>query len=204
MTNQLCLQQQCVRLYIRIVRQLACYGSTDTDEKKWIEWGFSITTKAWLSVQEMLDNYQFVDQQEEINFYKTLKPKFIGLMDFFTLLYRSALFQPEDTSDKKEYWKSELTTCKNFLLKHKTFCRYYEQGNTTMDHVYFVQQNNQYPFIFGINENQWHATTSYSQLLARVISIQKYQRYVTKKLNNEAAGHFHYPVVSTAFLQASN
>jgi hypothetical protein len=201
MTNQICLQQQCGRLYTRIVRQLACYGTTATDEKKWIEWGFCITTKAWLSIQEIVDSYQFTDQQEEISFYKTLKPKFIALMDFYTLLYRSVLFQPEDIPGKKEYWKSELATCKNFLSKHKTFCRYYEQGNTTMDHIYFVQENNQYPLIFGINENKWPATASYSQLLARVISIQKYQRYVTEKLNNEATGNW---VVSTTFLQASN
>lgn len=204
MTKQLCLQQQCDRLYKRIVRQIAYYESSATDEKKRIEWGFSITTKAWLHIQTTVEGYEFTDQLEEISFYKTLKPKFIGLIDFFTLLYRSVLFQPEDTPGKKEYWKSELTTCKNFLSKHKTFCQYYKQGNTTMDLVYFVQQNNQYPFIFGINENKWHTIASYSHLLARVISIQKYQRYVTKKLNNEAAGNLQCPVVSTAFLQAKN
>lgn len=204
MTNQLCLQQQCGRLYKRILQQLACYESTATDEKKWIEWGFSITTKAWLSIQETVDGYQFTDQQEEIRFYKTLKPKFIALMDFFTLLYRSVLFQPEDAPGKKEYWKSELTTCKNFLVKHKTFCRYYQEGNTTMDSIYFVQQNNQQPLIFGVNENKGKVTRSYSHLLARVISIKNYQRYVSKKLSDEAAGNWQYQVVSTSFLQARN
>ncbi|OQP64059.1 hypothetical protein A3860_21860 [Niastella vici] len=204
MTNQLCLQEQCGRLYKKIVRQIACYETTTTDEKKWIEWGFSITTKAWLYIQETVQGYQFTDQEEEIGFYKTLKPKFIALMDFFTLLYRSVLFQPEDTTGKKEYWKSELTTCKNFLLKHKTFCRYYEQGNCSMDPVYFVQENNQHPLIFGINENKRAENTSYSYLLARVLSIRKYQRYVSKKLNEGAAGNLHFPEVSAALLQARN
>jgi hypothetical protein len=204
MTNQLCLQQQVRRLYNRTVQQLACYESTATDEKKWIEWGFGITAKAWLSIQEKIEGYQFTDLQEEISFYKTLKPKFIALMDFFTLLYRSVLFQPEDTSGKNEYWKSELSTCKDFLLKHQTFCRYYKQGNTTMDHVYFVQQNNHQPLIFGVNENNRAFSTSYTFLLARVISVQKYQRYVSGKLNDGAVGHFQYPVITVAFLKARN
>jgi hypothetical protein len=188
MTNQQCFQQQCCRLYKKIIRQIACYESKATDEKKWIEWGFSITTKAWLHIQETVEGYSFTDQQEEIGFYKTLKPRFIALMDFFTLLYRSVLFQPEDAAGKKEYWKSELTTCKMFLLKHKTFCRYYEQGNTGMDHVYFVQQNNQQSLLFGISENKGPVIPSYSYLLARIISMQKYQHYVLKKLNVKTAG----------------
>src|SRR5688500_699220 len=88
MTNQLCFQQQCGRLYKKMLQQLAGYEATATDEKKWIEWGFGIATKTWFSIQEEVDSYQFADQQEEISFYKTLKPKFIGQMHFFTLLYR--------------------------------------------------------------------------------------------------------------------
>lgn len=42
---------------------------------------------------------------------------------------------------------------------------------------------------FGINENKQAASTSYSYLLARVLSIQKYQRYVSKKLNGETSGN---------------
>ena len=182
MTNQLCLQQQCSRLYKKMVQQLAGYETMATDEKKWVEWGFGIATKTWFSIQEEVNSYLFADQQEEIGFYKVLKPKFIGLMDYFTLLYKFVLFQPEDSLRKKEYWKNELTTCKNFFSKHSAFCRYYEQGSTGMDHIYFVQCNNQQPLIFGINENKGHVVTSYSHLLARVISITKYQRYLQKKI----------------------
>jgi hypothetical protein len=182
MTNQLCLQQQCGRLYKKIVQQLAYYEATATDEKKWIEWGFGLTTKAWLSIQEKVEGYEFADRQEEIGFYKTLKPKFVALMDFFTLLYRSVLFQPEDSPGKKEYWERELITCQNFLSKHSAFCRYYEQGSTAMDTIYFLQQNNQQALIFGVNESKGHIISSYSHLLARIISIKKYQRYIFEKI----------------------
>ena len=201
MTNQLCLQQICGRLYKKILLQLAYFETTATDEKKWIEEGFSLTTKAWLSIQEKIEGSPFTDQQEEISFYKTLKPKFVGLIDFFTLLYRSVLFQPEDIMGKKEYWKRELANCKNFLSKHNSFCQYYEQGETGMDPVYFVQQSNRQPLIFGINENIWHVTTSYSHLLARIISNKKYQRYVTRKIND---CNCQFPLLTTAFLYADN
>jgi hypothetical protein len=182
MTNQLCLPQHCGRMYNKMVQQLSGYETMAPDEKKWIEWGFGIATKSWFRIQQEVDGYLFADQEEEIGFYKTLKPKFIGLMDFFTLLYRSVLFQPEGAPGKKEYWKREQTTCKNFLSKHSAFCQYYEQGKTSMDHIYFVQHNNQQPIIFGINESKGHEITSYSHLLARVISVKKYQGYIQEKI----------------------
>src|ERR1044072_370897 len=137
MTNQLSLKQQCGRVYKKVLLQLAYYEATASDEKKWVEWSFGFTIKAWLSIQERVEGVAFADPQEEIIFYKTLKPKFVGLIDFFTLLYRSILFQPEDVKGQREYWKRELATCKNFLSKHKSFCRYYELGETRMDPVYF-------------------------------------------------------------------
>jgi hypothetical protein len=182
MTNQLCLQQQCGRLYKKMVQQLAGYETIATDEKKWIEWGFGIASKTWFRIQSAVDGYLFTDQQEEISFYKTLKPKFIGLMDYFTQLYKSVLFQPEDSPGKKEYWKNELDICKDFLSKHSAFCQYYEQGNTGMDHIYFVQHNNMQPLIFGINENNRRVITSYSHLLAQIISVKKYQYYIQQKM----------------------
>lgn len=107
-------------------------------------------------------------------------------MDYFTLLYKSALFQPEDLPAKKEYWHHELDLCKNFLLKHRSFCRYYDQGKTSMDPIYFAQQNNQQSLVFGANENNRYGggsvIVSYSYLLARVLSIKKYQTYIQEKI----------------------
>ena len=182
MTNQLCLQQQWSRLYKKMLCQLAANEIVAADEKKWIEWGFSVITKTWSGIQQEANNYVFDDQQEEIAFYKVVKPRFIGLLDYFTHLYKSVLFQPEDQPGKKEYWEHELEICKNFLFKHRSFCSYYEQGNTSMDHTYFVQQNNQQPLVFGANESKGQ-TTSYSYLLARVLSIKKYCRYIQEKID---------------------
>ncbi|MFL5746532.1 MAG: RteC domain-containing protein [Niastella sp.] len=183
MTNQLCLQQQCGRLYKRMLQQLAGYETTIIDEKKWIEWGFGLTAKTWFGIQQEADNYVFDDQQEEITFFKVLKPRFIALIDYFTLLYKSALFQPLDPDGNLEYWQHERATCKKFLSKHQSFCRYYEQGKTSMDHIYFVQENNHQSIIFGVNENRGNLSTSNSYLLARVLSIKKYYRYILEKIN---------------------
>jgi len=182
MKNQLCLQQQWSREYKKMLHQLAAYESM-TDERKMIEWKFTITTSTWFGIQQEAAGYLFGDQQEEIAFYKVIKPRFTGLIDYFSLTYKSMLFQPEDLCGKKEYWDHELEICQNFLQKHRSFCRYYEQGNTTMDHIYFVQETNQQPFISGGNENSRQVINSYSHLLACVLSTKKYQHYIQDKIS---------------------
>lgn len=186
MKNQLCLQLQWSRLYKKLLQQLASSKTAATDEKKWIEWGFGLTTKTWFGIQQEIAGYLFYDQHEEITFYKVFKPRFEGLMDYFTLLYKSALFQPDDLPLKKEYWYHELDICKNFLLMHQAFCRYYEEGKTSMDPIYFAQENNQQSLVLGANENNRYCAgpviTSYSYLLARVLSVKKYQNYIQEKI----------------------
>lgn len=183
MTNQLCLQQQWSRLYKKMLQQIEDHETIITDEKKWIEWGFRISARTWFGIQQEADNYVFDGQQEEITFYKVVKPRFIALIDYFTLLYKSVLFQPENLQGNLEYWQHERAVCKKILSKYQSFCQYYEQGNTTRDHIYFVQETNQQSLIFGINEIKSRAITSYSFLLARVLSIKKYYRYVLEKIN---------------------
>ena len=182
MTNQLCLPQQWSRLYKNVLQQLSGYETTTIDEKKWIEWGFGITIKAWFHIQQETENYVFDDLQEEIAFFKVVKPRFIALIDYFTLLYKSALFQPDDLVGNLDYWQNELATCKQFLLKYQSFCSYYEQGNTTLDDIYFVQETNRQPLIFGVKESRGRTITSYSYLLARILSNKKYQRYILEKI----------------------
>jgi len=152
-----------------------------SDEKKLIEWAFGITMNTWFRIEKMVDSYRFIDQQEEIGFYKKLKPQFTSLIDYFTLLYKSALFQPDDCISKKEYWACELKHCKEFMTVYKMRCRHFDQQNSNTD-IYFLRQNNCHPLIFGINVNHFNFnTTTYSDLLSRALALKKYIQYIREK-----------------------
>jgi hypothetical protein len=164
------------------IEQLIEKGTLETDEGKWIEQAFGLAMKSWLDIEEMARNCQFLNREEEIYFYKNLKPEFVGLIEYFTLLYKSVVFQPDDSVKKGEYWKHELKNCRELVFIYNSGCQYYEQHLSDTD-IYFLEQNNKQPLLFGINVTRINFTdTSYSYLRARLIAMKKYEKYLQFKL----------------------
>jgi len=168
------------RVYKTIEQQIE-KSALETGEGKWIEQSFWLAMKSWLNIEEMAGNYCFLNRDEEIYFYKDLKPEFIGLIEYFTLLYKSVVFQPDDSMKTGEYLKHELKKCRELVFIYDAGCRYYEQQPNT--DIYFLEQSNQQPLLFGLNVTRINFTnTSYSYLRGRLIAMKRYEKYLQVKL----------------------
>jgi len=170
------------QIYKSIEQQIE-KGSLETDEGKWIERAFGLAMKSWLEIEVLVSNHRFLDQEEEIYFYKNLKPQFIGLIEYFTLLYKSVVFQPDDSMKRVAYWKHELNICRELVFTYHSGCQYYEQQLSNTD-IYFLEQSNQQSLLFGLNVSRINfADTSYSYLRGRLIAMKRYERYIQFKVN---------------------
>jgi hypothetical protein len=185
------LLQQCRQKYTALQQQIQSRESQSPDEIKWIEWGFGVTLHTWLNIEKMIEDYQFMDHEEEVCFYKTQKPRFTALIDYFSLLYKSALFQPEDRTEREAYWISELETCLEIMSRFKTACLPYEQQQPS--EIYFLRHNNQQSLTFGITLNQFDLTnTSCSSLLGRLIALKKYKKFIQEKIFKSTLERSHF------------
>lgn len=172
----------CSQVYRSIEQQIE-KGTSETDEGKWIERAFGLVMKTWLDIEEMANNHRFLNREEEIYFYKNLKPEFIGLIEYFTLLYKSVVFKPDDSMKRNAYWEHELKNCRELVLLYHSGCQYYEQELSNTD-IYFLEQNNQHPLLFGLNVNRINFTdTSYSYLRGRLLAMKRYEKYIQFKLH---------------------
>ena len=179
------LLQQCRLTYKRIQQEIQSHESQSPDEMKWIELGFGASMQAWLNIEKITNGYQFINQQEEVCFYKNQKPRFTGLIDYYTLLYKSVLFQPEDYTKRVEYWNNELNTSIAFISKVKKACLNYKQQQADTD-TYFLKHNNQQPLLFGSNASVFDFnSTSFSCLLGRLVALKKYKKYIQEKIYSE-------------------
>jgi hypothetical protein len=90
----------------------------------------------------MLKCYQFLNDEEEIWFFKIIKPKFTALIEYYTLVYHAELFMPSlKEDDTHTFWKKEKEKIKKFYRQHTEFCEYYKSGDTSMDYIYFLKKN---------------------------------------------------------------
>ena len=170
---------QCKLVYKEMPQQIDNAASETVDEIKWIEQAFAITMQTWLSIEKMVNTYGFRDPREEISFYKSVMPQFTGLVDYFILLYKSVLFQPDDFTGRNEYWKDELKTCREFISRYKIVCRNYSQQDILPG---LRQQSSQQLFTFGVNiKLNDVASVSYLHLQSRMIALKKYMHYLKER-----------------------
>src|SRR5450432_3203050 len=91
-------------------------------------------------LKELIKNEGFVDEQEEIAFYKHHKPRFQALY-----IYHATVFSVE--SDRplggkkatRRYFHNELRRIDNFFYHNLEFYKYYRSGKTHLDKEYFTR-----------------------------------------------------------------
>jgi len=92
------------------------------------EGALEIIQRHWASFKKEILGYQFASLQEEIDFFKVMKPLFTSKMEYFLLL-------ADDI-------KNPYLRHKRFKEEHADFYQYYTSGRTENDHEWFIQRSN--------------------------------------------------------------
>ena len=154
-------------------------------EKEQIECCFQSCERNWNTLQQLLDTFRFDSEQEEIWFFKEIKPRFTALLEYYTLVYKANLFLPDSNEDDiHNFWKKELRFTARFFADNQAFYDYYKAGHTDLDELYFVRANNDPTQVlpnktYNINPL---ATTTHDHLIASFIAREKYEQYVRGKI----------------------
>lgn len=83
-------------------------------------------------------DYVFKDEEEEIMFFKEIKPRFFCKLLFCLKLYYIELNKPVGSWDlKSAYYNKELDNIADYFRKRLDFYRYYRSGSTHRDNIYF-------------------------------------------------------------------
>lgn len=168
-----------------MLTEMECCRQQCPTEKEQIECAFRTCEMKWKKLQCILHNYQFHSETEEAWFFKTIKPKFTGLIEYFALVYKAALFVPDgNPQDIYRFWQNELQLARRFFAEHESFYLYYKNGMTEMDTIYFVRANND-PTILPASKAYDvapEATTTHDHLIASFIARERYMEYVQQHL----------------------
>jgi len=137
----------------------------------------------WDQLRDLVSEYHFKVRQEEIHFFKILKPTFTSEMEYYSLLCQADMFKPEH--DKEAiFWSRELDRFESFLRRHKDFISYYKCGRTDQDEKYFIRnQNEPFPFpISKIYREDSSCATGYDHIVACYLAQVRYREFVLVRL----------------------
>src|SRR5690606_17226230 len=81
----------------------------------------------------------FKNQQEEIHFFKNIKPKFIAKLIYYNTVYKIETKKPQGAKAAKKYLNEELNKLKSYFDNNLEFYKYYRTNNTFIDDKLFLR-----------------------------------------------------------------
>ncbi|HWK58752.1 MAG TPA: RteC domain-containing protein [Parapedobacter sp.] len=143
------------------------------------------------TVKEDILKEGFSDKNEEIHFFKQVKPNILGKLIYYNKVFRIETACPADNGNlHQNYFSLQLCNLKDEYTEHvcnSDFYRYYRSGRTDRDEQYFTLGNiNCYDglnsFVFEIDTK---FSTYFDYKIAKIIANELIYNYLTTKLSPE-------------------
>lgn len=130
-------------------------------------------------------NYEFENNEDEIRFFKQIKPRLFWQLIYYQKIYILELDRPTGGKDVQiEYLKRELEHLRYCFSKNKEFYHYYRDGADHLDSKYFLRGKIEMMYIY---ENYYfYNDSSFSTIgdykISEVISNDMVETYLNEEL----------------------
>lgn len=134
---------------------------------------------------------RFVDERQEIDFFKNIKPQVLGKLIYYNKVFRIETTCPVSNGEiHQSYYENLLKTLKSEYKEricNEDFYRYYRAGRTDRDHTYFrLGQINYHDGLkSGVFEIDLSFSTYYDNKIAYIIANELLYTYMITKINPE-------------------
>ena len=130
-------------------------------------------------------NNQFENQEEEIYFFKIIKPKFTSKLLYFDKIRKLESRKPIGSKKSQiEYFNSELNKLNVFFNENLEFYNYYRLGSIFLDDKIFIRNNvvidyNLETFYY---EKDPRFSTSHDFKIATILANEIFQKFIENKI----------------------
>jgi hypothetical protein len=139
--------------------------------------------KAMTKLKNYIASYSFENTEDEIHFFKTVKPQFYSKYIYFINIYNFLMQKPLGSEEiVKDYINYELADIKRFFDHNHAFYQYYRSGSTLMDGVYYTRGGFDVHVELEDFEEDELYSTSHDYKLSKVIANEKYQDFLNLEL----------------------
>ena len=98
-----------------------------------------VLAKAFNQLKAFILPYNFKDEEEEIIFFKEIKPRLCFRLIYYRKVYNIEMNRPAGTDKQQEYLGELLNDINKYNNKRLDFIRYYRSGSSHLDALYFLR-----------------------------------------------------------------
>ena len=179
------MNQKIINLQTDLNEQLNFIDLEIDNEIKRCEKAIEITLKAKENLKNVVIKSQFKSQNEEIYFFKEIKPQFTSKIIYYNSILKIEMKKPNGGNRiLKKYYNNELIKLKSFFDNELEFYKYFRSGNNYLDYKYFLRGKfdvklalSSYYF-----ETDTNFSTSHDFKVAKILAHDLIQVYLEDKL----------------------
>lgn len=133
----------------------------------------------------------FNNNEEEIHFFKNIKPVFVARLIYYNSIYKIETKKPYGAKSIKKYLNKELKKLKRYFDNHLDFYKYYRTNNTSLDDKLFLRGNHDIKLCLdtGYFQSDLTFSTSHDYNVAKIIANDLIQVYLEDQLYNASQGN---------------
>lgn len=171
--------QRCDRLYQDLIRELANCREEKLSFLTETEQCFYIAEKYRLLLRNEVAGHIFSSVDEEVSFFKLIKPKFVAESEYASLLNFAGNFGPDtdQSADKRQFWLRQVYRLERFKNTHNRFFQYYTSNQIHLDCVHFTSYNPA-----GVRGFFDKTRNDYDLLIGKLKARERYAEYAAKEL----------------------
>ena len=182
-------------LLTELDRQLENAHASNEEPLKYAEQAIKILISTLEKLKSFFIRYTFQSKNEEIDFFKFIKPQFVYKLIYYNEIYNIETNTPYGGEKiLRKFFNTELEKLKAYFDENIDFYRYYRTGNTCLDKKYFVR--GKYDLRFNLDSYYFqadhHFTTSHDFKVAKIMANDLVQVFIEGellKLNKQAIPH---------------
>lgn len=143
------------------------------------------------NIKDIVLKTGFKDEQQEIDFFKNIKPQILGKLIYYNKVFRIETTCPMNVGKiHQKYFENLLKNLKSDYKEricNEDFYRYYRVGRTDNDSIYFKLGKINYHdgLKSGVFEIDLDFSTYYDNKIAYIIANELLYKYILSKINPE-------------------
>ena len=176
------------QLYAEMTAELEAVSMESKGRLQALSGALSVLRKYLRQLKDFVLKNGFRSEEDEIIFFKEVKPRFYSQMIYTLSVYTLELNKPLGTAEQhRKYLEDELLQIQRFLNQHKSHYQYYRMKATDLDQVYFVRAKaSNVLLIAEMPEIDVEFSTSCDYLYAKFKAYEMLSDDILKELNPKA------------------
>jgi hypothetical protein len=168
----------------KLLDELEHISQTTENNLKRAERCYCAVRSSILKIKEYILQYHFKDKNEEILFFKEIKPQFLGELIYHKKVFYIEAGKPVGSKDAvAAYYKLATVRINEFFERNHILYIYYRMGRSDLDEQYFIRSEDTHQLLPEYSlDNDPKFSNTYSYKFAKMLAYERLNDYLQQEL----------------------